>query len=371
MNDEVRSPIRDTDTRASERRLRALLACTKGIVFEFDRDARYLGAWTHDPGLLARPLRDLLGRTINEILGENGQQFSDSVRRVFDTGEPEALDYELDVQGGHRWFTADVVLAPDTDGDGRTVVFLVRDVTEQKRLEDRLRTRLMQDAIGHVATGIAHDLNNLLTSIVGYADLLTSSHELSPRDRKHLVRVNDAAMRAVDLARRIQVYGRARVFSPEPLDVNAVITSLAERLIKRVGQQIELTFVCEPGLGLVLADRSGVEQIITNLVMNARDAINDTGAIQVVTSTLDLDDHGVAFGRYVIVEVSDDGCGMPPDIQERIFEHFFTTKVASQASGLGLPVVRDIVQQYGGYIDVETKPGEGSTFRVQIPQITP
>ncbi len=360
---------------ASENRLKVLLGCTKGIVFEFDRDARYLGVWTHDEELLPRPPSKMIGRTIDEVLGTHeARRFVDAIRRVYDSGEPETLEYELLVRGGRRCFAADVVVPPPIDGRERTVVYLVRDVTAHKQLEQELRQAQKLEALGRLAGGIAHDFNNILTTILGYSDMLASDlDEESPRHRQ-AKRIHRAAQRAAALTQQLLAYNRQRVVKPEHLDVNGVISSMIDMLRRLIAEDIELQLDLEPDLGGVVVDRSGLEQVIMNLVLNARDALESGGSLDLSTHRVELD---AAFcagrdlepGRHVAIVATDDGCGMDEATRARVFEPFFTTKEQGKGTGLGLSTVFGIVKQSHGHIEVESTPGRGTRFTIYLPHV--
>ena len=361
----------DDELLASEHRLQMLLACTKGIVFELDREGRYIGAWTHDEQLFAAPREHLIGRTIRDVLGEAGEQWHASIARVYDTGQPEAIHYDLDVQGGHRYFVADIVVAPDRVG----VVCLVRDVTAHKELEEQFRQAQKMEAIGQLAGGIAHDFNNILTTITGYSELLLDALDDESPNHKHALRIRQASERATRLTSQLLDYARRRLLVPEALDVNAVLANMARMLGPLIGENIEVRLSLDPRAGGAKADRSGVEQVIMNLAVNARDALGGGGTLTLGTELVMLDEaqakHAdVAAGRYVTIVASDDGEGMDATTRARIFEPFFTSKHVGKGTGLGLSTVYGIVKQSGGGITVESEPGRGTRFRVYLPATT-
>jgi two-component system cell cycle sensor histidine kinase/response regulator CckA len=358
----------DDELLASEHRLQMLLACTKGIVFELDRDARYLNAWTHDEQLLAAPRDQLIGKTIREVLGEDGERWHMSIARVYDTGQPEAIHYELDVQSGHRWFVADLVPAPDRVG----VVCLVRDVTAHKELEEQLRQAQKMEAIGQLAGGIAHDFNNILTTITGYSELLLDALDDDDPNHRHAIRIRQASERATRLTSQLLDYARRRLLVPEVLDVNAVVANMGRMLRPLIGEHIDVRLALDMRAGGTKADRSGIEQVIMNLAVNARDALGSGGTLTLGTEPVTLDDvqakHAdLTPGRYVVIFASDDGEGMDPATRARIFEPFFTTKRIGKGTGLGLSTVYGIVKQSGGGITVESEVGRGTKFRVYLP----
>ncbi|HEY4177255.1 MAG TPA: ATP-binding protein [Kofleriaceae bacterium] len=355
-----------------------LLGCTKGIVFEFDRDGRYLNIWTQDDSLLVRPREELRGKTIDEVLGKDAARFSSAVGRVFETGVPETIEYELEVQNGRRWFIGDVVVPPDVPGRPRTVLYLVRDVTEKKALEEQLRQAQKMEAIGQLAGGIAHNFNNILTTITGYSELLLDGLGKSSTHRKHATRIRHASERASGLTSQLLAYARKRVLIPEVLDVNVVVASIGRMLQPLLEAPITLRVELEPNVGGTRVDRSGLEQVIMNLAINARDAMTDGGTITLRTETAVVDETfaaeaELAPGRYVTIVAEDTGAGMDAPTLARIFEPFFTTKMIGKGTGLGLSMAYGIVKQSGGHIAAQSTRGRGTVFRVFLPyvEITP
>jgi PAS domain S-box-containing protein len=349
---------------ASENRLKVLLGCTRGIVFEFDREARYLNVWTHDEALLAAPSEKLVGRTVQDVLGDEGQQFVDVVRRVFDTGVPETIEYELCVQGGRRWFVADVIVSPEVEGRMRTVVYLVRDVTAHKQVEEQLRQAQKMEAIGQLVGGVAHNFNNILTTIIGYSEMLLDGFDETSPHHKQATRIRAAAERASGVTKQLLAYGRKRVFVPEVLDANAVITSMVHMLRPLIGDHVELHLDLDPEIGGVVLDRCGLEQVIMNVALNARDAIGAGGTLALRTKNVDF-----AGAPHVLVVATDTGHGMDDATKARIFEPFFTTKASGKGTGLGLSTVNGIVEQGKGHIEVESELGAGTTFRMYFPRV--
>lgn len=249
---------------------------------------------------------------------------------------------------------------------------VLRDISRRKQIEDRLRKSQRMEAIGKLAGGIAHDFNNLLTVIKGHSSLLL---EHSGLERSSVERIADAAERAAALTRQMLAFSRRQVLVPRIINLNSIVTDMDKMLRRLIGEDIQMVTCPAPDLGSVKADPSQFEQIIMNLVVNARDAMPHGGKITIETCNLEVDrsssarSEGVPPGRYVMLIVTDTGVGMDPEIQAHVFEPFFTTKEVGKGTGLGLSTVYGIVKQSGGLIFLSSTPGRGTTFRVYLPRV--
>ena len=233
--------------------------------------------------------------------------------------------------------------------------------------EAQLRQSQKLEAIGTLAGGIAHDFNNLLTVMHGYAELALMRADGNERLRRNLTQVLDATQRASRLTHQLLAFSRKQVLEPTILDVNDVVGELVPMLRRLIGEHISIVF--EPGrdVPLIMADVGQLEQVIINLVVNARDAMPTGGTVTIATGCRQADRHPERSDGTVLLSVSDTGIGISPEIRERIFEPFFTTKEPGKGTGLGLSMVYGIVQQSGGTIDLESTPGRGTTFRIEFP----
>jgi signal transduction histidine kinase/CheY-like chemotaxis protein len=246
---------------------------------------------------------------------------------------------------------------------------------ELAETQGQLEQAQKMDAVGRLAGGVAHDFNNLLTVILGRTDILL--HPLKPEDpmRRGIELIQRTAGRAADLTRQLLAFSRKQVLEPVVLDLSAVTTDMKDMLGRLIGEDIALLTTATPGLGRVKADRGQIEQVIMNLAVNARDAMPQGGRLIVETANIDLDDEyvrrhvGARPGPHVMLAVSDTGTGIPHEIRSQIFEPFFTTKEQGKGTGLGLATVYGIVKQSGGYIEVDSEPGQGTTFRVYLPRL--
>jgi len=249
------------------------------------------------------------------------------------------------------------------------------DVTARKQLEQQLLQAQKIEAVGRLAGGVAHDFNNLLTIINGYAALLAA--RTSPEDprRAQLKQIQMAGERAASVTRQLLAFSRRQLLEPRVLDLNSVLADVEKMLRHLIGEDVELVTRLKPGLGLVKADLGQVEQVVLNLAVNARDAMPEGGKLLIETGNAEIDEdyarrHSPMMpGKYVMVAVSDTGCGMDLETQAHIFEPFFTTKEEGRGTGLGLATVYGIVKQSGGFIWVYSEPGQGSTFKIYFPRV--
>ena len=290
-----------------------------------------------------------------------------------------AWNGEIDLQGpgGHRRSVSQVVLAHRSP-EGR-VDFLstvARDLGERLRLEEQLRQAQKMEAVGRLAGGVAHDFNNLLCIIAGYTEMALSQSAIGASLATFLGEISKACNRAATLTRQLLAFSRKSLLTPKVLDVNDVIHDAGAMLRRLIGEDIELATVLEPGLPPVKADPNQLEQVLMNLVVNARDAMPQGGRLELRTACVSLGDSDVrdqpevSPGSYVLLAVRDTGCGMDEETRARIFEPFFTTKGIGKGTGLGLAMVYGTVKQSGGHIDVETAVGRGTTFNVYLPAIS-
>lgn len=246
---------------------------------------------------------------------------------------------------------------------------------EQAKLEEQLRQAQKMESIGRLAGGIAHDFNNLLGVIIGYSDIALRNLPAADPRGKPLEEVKKAGERAAQLTHQLLAFSRKQVIDPKVFDLNTAVGELTRMLERMIGEDIELNMILADHLGRIKADRGQIEQVLMNLVVNARDAMPVGGKITIETSDVDLDEayahehFPVVAGSYVMLAVSDTGIGMSPEIQKHIFEPFFTTKEQGKGTGLGLSTVYGIVRQSGGYVWVYSEPDHGTTFKVYLPRV--
>lgn len=258
----------------------------------------------------------------------------------------------------------------------RCILSILRDVTEQRLLEQRVRQAQKMEAVGRLAGGVAHDFNNLLMITSANAELLEKSKNSPEKISRYAHHIQSATERGAALTRQMLAFSRQQILSPTVLNLNTVIKDLWNMLPRLLGEDIETVLYLDPTLGTVSADRGQVEQVIMNLTVNARDAMPQGGKLTVETRNIELDgsrassdEEDLPCASCVLLAVSDTGIGMSPDVQARIFDPFFTTKGLGQGTGLGLATVYGIVKQSGGSIAFHSEMGNGSTFKVYLPRV--
>ncbi|MEA2723216.1 MAG: two-component system, cell cycle sensor histidine kinase and response regulator CckA [Gemmatimonadales bacterium] len=356
--------------------LSALIQASPLAIFAFD-PAGKITSWNS-------AAERLFGWRASEVLGHTLPAIAPDQRQAFRVHHLAVLEGKSFIDLEARWqrrdgrpVTLNLALAPLYGGlsEVRGVMVLAADLTERKKLESQLRQSQKMEAVGQLAGGVAHDFNNLLTAIIGYTSLLLKA--VPPGDQKHedLLEIDRAAARATELTQQLLAFSRRQMLQPTLLDLNAVLSDTMRMLGRLLGEHIELAILPDPGLGVVRADRGQLEQVIINLAVNARDAMEAGGRLTLETMNVSLDrayvsQHpGAAEGEYVMLAVTDSGMGMDGATQARIFEPFFTTKERGKGTGLGLSTVYGIVKQSGGTIYVYSEPERGTTFKIYLPRV--
>jgi len=255
----------------------------------------------------------------------------------------------------------------------KCVISICRDMTEQKMLESQLRKSQRMDAIGQLSGGIAHDFNNLLTVMIGHSELLEERLARNGTSLRSVEEIKKAGTHAASLTRQLLAFSRQQMMEQQVLDLNGVITDLEKMLRRLIGENIQFETVLDPALGNIKADPGQMQQVIMNLVVNARDAMPEGGKLLIRTANAEIGrnfegDQQLAPGPYVLLEISDTGTGMDAEIQTHIFEPFFTTKEVGKGTGLGLSTVYGVVKQSSGHISVDSAPGHGTTFAIYLPR---
>jgi PAS domain S-box-containing protein len=310
-----------------------------------------------------------LGYTREELIGADSQLFDphasrdmlDEISRRLAAGEVVTFDSRHVRKDGASFPVEIRVKAFEARGQHFHLA-LVRDTTARRELEDQLRHAQKMEAVGRLAGGVAHDFNNLLTVINGYTDVLLDQVPATAPEHADLAMIRDAGDRAATLTAQLLAFSRRTIIAPKALNLNALVERLVKMCTRLIGENIALSTQLEPGLGLVMADAGQIEQVVMNLVVNARDAMPRGGKLTITTSNIET-----LNGCHVCLAVADTGEGMTDEVRARVFEPFFTTKPQGKGSGLGLATAYGIVQQANGQIRVDSTPGEGSSFNVLLP----
>jgi len=344
-----------------------------------DRELRYLRVNDALARLNGAPAAEHVGRPARELQPELGEERERMLRRVLEDRTP-VVDVELLRPGSmkgaaERQLRASFFLVSVVDGPPMGIGMFVAETTERRGLEAQLQQAQKMEAVGQLAGGIAHDFNNLLTVITSYGAMVMAD---LPRESPHAADVQEilnAANRASSLTRQLLAFSRRQVLQPQVLDLNVLTGDLEKMLRRLLREDIQLITRFDPQLALVNADAGQLEQVIVNLVVNARDAMPRGGRIAIATSNVSLGDGfgtahaNMAPGPYVLLTVTDTGRGMDKTTQAHIFEPFFTTKPVGQGTGLGLSTVYGIVKQSGGYVWVYSEIERGTTFKIYLPAV--
>jgi PAS domain S-box-containing protein len=365
------------DLRRSEEKHRTLFERSLDGIFRISPDGAMLDA---NPAMLAMlgcaDRSDLVGTRQTLLLPAGGDATAHG-----DGGE--TFSVELTRRDGTPvWVEVNAQAIKRQSGEIAYYEGIVRNINDRKRAEEalkaseeKLRQSQKMEAVGRLAGGVAHDFNNLLTAINGFSDLLLMSVGKEDPRRSHLEEIRKAGARAAALTGQLLSFSRKQVLAPRVIDLNAVVKGMETMLRRLIGEDISLVAELEPRLKRVVADPNQVEQVILNLVLNARDAMPDGGELRIVTANRSLQEEDrssavveVPAGEYVLLAVRDTGTGMDAEVQSRLFEPFFTTKAKDKGTGLGLSTVYGAVKQAGGTLIVDSVPGRGTDFTILLPE---
>ncbi|MCF8083901.1 MAG: PAS domain S-box protein [Deltaproteobacteria bacterium] len=364
--------------RASELQKNLILDATAEMVAYYDLDLRVI--WAN------RAAAESVGKTPAELEGLHCYEIWDQridpcpgcpVLKARDTGVPQ--NTERQSPDGRYWFLRGYPILDD-QGKSFALVEFGQDITEQKQaeerhvqLEEQMRQAQKLESIGLLAGGVAHDFNNMLGIIIANAELAEMQRDADGLVHQNVQEILKASHRAADTVRQLLAFARKQTISPKDLDLNDTVSGILNMLRRIIGENIDLRFVPGKGLWNVRMDPAQVHQLLTNLVVNSRDALPDGGRITIETANKTMDEsyaqtrNGFTPGKYVLLMVSDTGEGMPPEVMDHLFDPFFTTKEVGRGTGLGLATVYGMVKQNSGFIYVYSEPGEGTTFKIYLP----
>ena len=324
-------------------------------------------------------VQDLVGRTVDEVLApETAAAFADHLAAARGAGRVGFEAWHRRADGSLFPTRVDLTALHDATSGLDYFAMNVQDLTAQKRADEQVRQAQKMEALGRLAGGVAHDFNNMLMIILGFSDFLLASLAREDQQWADADEIRKAAERASALTRQLLTFGHRQVLETQPLDLNGILREMERMLRPLLGERVQLVTSLSAALGRLRADRGQLEQVVMNLCLNARDAMPEGGRLTLETMNVSFPE-GYALrtvgidmpaGDYVLLAVSDTGVGMDAETRSRIFEPFFTTKPASTNSGLGLATVYGIVTQFGGYLWVDSEPGQGSTFKLCFPRVT-
>ncbi|HNW41427.1 MAG TPA: response regulator, partial [Opitutaceae bacterium] len=368
--------------RASEQRFRHLLE-TSMVGFAVIRNSRVIYGNQALARMFGLPSATAtIGVTYTDMVApDDAGQVADRLRE-HEAGETSVSSYEVRYKRADGTTFAALTQSMRLDlPDGPATVAALIDLTEQKHAESeraRLEMQLLQsqkmEAVGQLAGGVAHDFNNILTSISGYSELLLMDKSLPERARADLQEIHRAAVRASDLTRQLLAFSRKQVLTPRVLSLESAVRESQKMIQRLIGEDIELRYIANQD-GNILADPTQIGQILVNLAVNGRDAMAPGGKLTIETGSAILDqdyaadDPEIKPGHWMVLSVSDTGSGISPEAQKHLFEPFFTTKAVGRGTGLGLATIYGIVKQSGGFIKVYSEVGTGTTFKIYFPQV--
>jgi PAS domain S-box-containing protein len=366
----------DQELRESEERYRDLFDNASDLVYMAAPDGSLLyvnQAWQHGTGYNEAEIGSI--ELLDLVHPDSRAYYTRVLERVLKGERLDHVELVFVPKNGTPITVEGNLSCTFKDGQPSVVRGIFRDVTERKRVEEHLRRAERMQAAGKLAGGVAHEVNNMMTGVIGFSEFLLRSLEDGDERRSDVEEIIKAGTRAADVTRQLLAFTRQQFLQPQVLDVNAVVNDMEKMLRRSIGEDHALEFRLSPDAGHLRADRGQLEQVLINLVLNARDAIAHDGRVTIQTAPALWDEvyaqrHGgvdLPLGSYVMLAVSDTGCGMDQEVQARIFEPFFTTKAVGQGTGLGLSTVYGIVKQSGGYVWVYSEPGKGSVFKIYLP----
>ncbi|HXO29323.1 MAG TPA: response regulator [Thermoanaerobaculia bacterium] len=364
---------------ASEERYRALMEQANDAILVLDVEQRILEANRAALDLLGRPRREIVGSRYDDFVAPEELEDSRRSRANLAVDGKARVPLRHLVRADGSRVPVEVSVSLVRIGDDSTALAILRDITERRRLEAQFQQAQKMESVGRLAGGVAHDFNNLLTLILGYGNMVLDALADRPAVSRQVEAIVRAGESAAGLTRQLLAFSRHQVLVPTVIDVNALIRQLEQMLRRLIGEDIELVTDLEPRLARIRADAGQIEQVLMNLVVNARDAMPGGGRLTLSTRNDPAAGTGSdgaartgadapADTTHVVLKVADTGCGIDSAVMAHLFEPFFTTKEEGKGTGLGLATVYGIVHQSGGRLEVESVPGEGASFAVYLPR---
>jgi len=370
-----------TDRRQAEKFIKNILESVGEGFIVIDNQYRILSANRAFCEYVKRPLEEVTGRRcyevshyVNKPCYEQGEECP--VRYTFETGDPHTVIHtHYDKDGKPSYVEIRAYPMKNESGETISVIELVNDITEKRKLESQLRQAQKMEAVGLLAGGVSHDFNNILTAIVGYGNLLRMKMKEDDPLRHNVTQILASVERGANLTHSLLAFSRKQVMNPRPVNFNAIVESVHKLLKRLIGEDIELKTLLTAEDVTVMADSGQIEQVLMNLATNARDAMPNGGRLTIETERIEVKEayitsHGYGLpGTYVLISVTDSGTGMDEATKAKLFEPFFSTKEVGKGTGLGLAMIYGIIKQHNGYINVYSEPGEGTTFKIYLPVI--
>jgi two-component system cell cycle sensor histidine kinase/response regulator CckA len=368
--------------RRNEERFRSIAETLPDIIYRLSPDGSVIYASPSVQSVLGFTVEETVGKSFTHFIHPDDMENAvDAYRQLLEGKQVRNLQLRVLKKSGSAIDAEINVIPLAHDGPVSEIQGVIRDITERKQADaekEKLQAQFIQaqkmESVGRLAGGVAHDFNNMLSVILGYADMALRQLDQHSPLRSNLQNIQLAAKRSADLTRQLLAFARKQIIAPKVLDLNETVEGMLQMLHRLIGENIDVVLVPCTDLWKVKVDPSQVDQILVNLLVNARDAIADKGAITIETRNVVLDEaycaghRGFVPGRFVMLTVSDDGCGMDREILAHIFEPFFTTKGIGQGTGLGLATVYGIVKQNDGFVNVYSEPGQGTAIKIYLPR---
>ncbi|MBI5664817.1 MAG: response regulator [Nitrospirae bacterium] len=370
-----------TELRQSEKFIKNILESVGEGFIVIDKEYRILSANRAFCEYVQTPGEDVIGKRcyevshyVNKPCYEKGEECP--VRYTFETGKPHTVIHtHYDKDGKSSYVEIRSFAMKNESGETISVIELINDITEKKKLESQLRQAQKMEAVGLLAGGVAHDFNNILTAVVGYGNLLKMKMKEDDPLRHNVTQILASVERGANLTHSLLAFSRKQVMNPRPVNFNTIVESVYKLLKRLIGEDIELKTLLTDEDVTVMADSGQIEQVLMNLATNARDAMPGGGSLTIETERTELSGeyvigHGFGVtGTYVQISVTDTGTGMDEATKAKLFEPFFSTKEVGKGTGLGLAMIYGIIKQHNGYVNVYSELGEGTTFKIYLPVI--